>query len=81
MPIVITLDEMLLRRKIRSRELAGNIEITEANISLLKNGKVKGLRFNTLNKICEYLECQPGDLLSYVPDAMEEAMVKQSAIK
>jgi putative transcriptional regulator len=65
MPIVVNLDVMLARRKIRSRELAERIGITEQNISLLKSGKVRGVRFDTLAAICEVLECQPGDLLSY----------------
>ena len=63
MEIVVTLDVMLARRKMRSRELAAAVGITEQNLSLLKSGKVKGIRFGTLAKICEVLECQPGDLL------------------
>ena len=66
MPIIINLDVMLARRKMRSRELAERIGITEQNVSLLKSGKVKGVRFDTLERICEVLECQPGDLLEYV---------------
>ncbi|MAA97565.1 MAG: Cro/Cl family transcriptional regulator [Stappia sp.] len=65
MPIIINLDVMLARRKMRSRELAERIGITEQNVSLLKSGKVKGVRFDTLERICEVLECQPGDLLEY----------------
>ncbi|GBH32965.1 helix-turn-helix domain-containing protein [Sphingobium xenophagum] len=68
MPIIVRLDVMLARRKIRSNALAAAIGITEANLSLLKSGKVKGLRFETLAAICAYLHCQPGDLLEYVPD-------------
>ena len=71
MPIVVTLDVMLARRKVRSKELAAAIGISEANLSLLKSGKVKGIRFQTLARICAELECQPGDLLSYEPE--EEA--------
>ena len=67
MAIVVNLDVMLARRKIRSKELAEIIGITEANLSLLKSGKVKGVRFATLSRICEVLECQPGDLLEYRP--------------
>ncbi len=63
MRIVVRLDVMLARRKMKSRELAERVGITEQNISLLKSGKVKGIRFETLAKICEVLECQPGDLL------------------
>lgn len=65
MPIVVNLDVMLARRKMRSKELAEAVGITEANLSLLKSGKVKGVRFSTLEKICEILDCQPGELLEY----------------
>lgn len=68
MPIVVNLDVMLARRKMRSKELAEIIGITEQNVSLLKSGKVRGFRFETLEKICATLDCQPGDLLEYVPD-------------
>lgn len=67
MPIVVTLDVMLAKRKMRSRELAERIGITEPNLSLLKSGKVRGMRFDTLARICAALDCQPGDLLSYEP--------------
>jgi len=69
MPIVVRLDVMLARRKVRSNELAKAIGITEANLSLLKSGKIKGIRFETLEAICRYLQCQPADLLEYVPDS------------
>ena len=65
MPIVVTLDVMLAKRKKRSRDLADYVGITEQNISTLKNGHVRGIRFSTLEKICEFLDCQPGDLLSF----------------
>jgi putative transcriptional regulator len=65
MTIVVNLDVMLARRKMRSRELAERVGITEQNISLLKSGKVRGVRFDTLAAICEVLQCQPGDLLEY----------------
>ena len=68
MTIIVNLDVMLARRKMRSRELAERIGITEPNVSLLKSGKVKGIRFDTLEKICEVLECQPGDILEFQPD-------------
>ena len=68
MAIVVQLDVMLARRKVKSRDLAEFVGITEANMSLLKQGKVKGVRFDTLEKICAYLQCQPGDLLAWVPD-------------
>jgi putative transcriptional regulator len=67
MAIVVNLDVMLAKRKMRSKELAEIIGITEANLSLLKSGKVKGVRFETLDKICAALECQPGDLLEFKP--------------
>lgn len=68
MPIVVQLDVMLARRKVRSKLLAQHVGITEVNMSLLKQGKVKGVRFETLEKICAFLDCQPGDLLGYVPN-------------
>jgi putative transcriptional regulator len=68
MPIVVHLDRMLARRKMRSRELAERVGITEVNISLLKSGKVRGVRFETLEKICQVLRCQPGDLLEWRED-------------
>lgn len=68
MPIVVDLDVMLARRKVRSKELAAAIGITEQQVSLLKSGKVKGVRFETLEKICAFLQCQPGDLIRYEPD-------------
>ncbi len=67
MPIVVRLDVMLALRKVRSRELAQHVGITESNLSLLKSGHVRGIRFETLSKICQYLQCQPGDLLAYEP--------------
>jgi len=63
MQIVVRLDVMLARRKMTSRELAERIGITEQNVSLLKSGRVKGVRFETIARICNVLECQPGDLL------------------
>lgn len=72
MPIVVRLDVMLALRKVRSRDLAAHVGITETNLSLLKSGRVRGVRFETLARICEYLECQPGDLLAYVPDPAPE---------
>lgn len=65
MPIVVTLDVMLSKRKMKSKDLAAMIGITEQNLSLLKSGKVRGVRFDTLEAICRALECQPGDLLEY----------------
>jgi putative transcriptional regulator len=67
MPIVVRLDVMLAQRKMRSKDLAEAIGITEANLSLLKSGKVRGVRFDTLARICTVLQCQPGDLLVHAP--------------
>ena len=66
--IIVNLDVMLARRKMRSKELAERIGITEQNLSLLKSGKVRGVRFEALSRICEALDCQPGDLLEYRAD-------------
>ena len=65
MSIVINLDVMMAKRKCRSKELAEALDITEANLSILKNGKAKAIRLVTLENICKYLQCQPGDLLEY----------------
>ncbi|MBC3346425.1 helix-turn-helix transcriptional regulator [Pseudomonas sp. SWRI196] len=69
MPIVIQLDVMLATRKVKSKDLAAAIGITEANLSLLKQGKVKGIRLATLEAICSHLQCQPADLLIYQPQS------------
>jgi putative transcriptional regulator len=65
MPIIVNLDVMLAKRKMRSRELAEHIGIAETNVSLLKSGKVKGIRFDTLEAICRTLQCQPGEILEW----------------
>ena len=72
MAIVVNLDVMMARRKIRGRDLAARIGITEQNLSLLKSGRVRGVRFETLEKLCAALQCQPGDLLEYRPDRAPE---------
>jgi putative transcriptional regulator len=72
MPIIVNLDVMLARRKMRSKELAEQIGITEQNVSLLKSGKVRGVRFETLERICAALDCQPGDILEYRGDAQAD---------
>lgn len=74
MPIVVNLDVVMATRKVRSIELASAIGISETNLSLLKSGKVKGVKFSTIEAICEYLECQPGDLLEYVHAGSPEQM-------
>ncbi len=66
MSIVVNLDVMLAKRKMKLKDLAEHIGISETNLSLLKTGKVKGIRFNTLNSICDILKCQPGDILEYI---------------
>ncbi|MEP3054702.1 helix-turn-helix transcriptional regulator [Ascidiaceihabitans sp.] len=68
MAIIVTLDVMLARRKMRSKELAEIVGITEQNVSLLKSGKVKGVRFETLDKICHALDCTPADILDFDPE-------------
>ncbi|MCH9693488.1 MAG: helix-turn-helix transcriptional regulator [Gammaproteobacteria bacterium] len=65
MPIQVNLDVMLAKRKLKGKVLAAKVGITEQNLSLLRTGKVKGVRFSTLEKICEVLDCQPGDILEY----------------
>jgi putative transcriptional regulator len=79
MPIIVNLDVMLARRKMRSKTLAERIGITEQNVSLLKSGKVKGIRFDTLEAICVALNCQPGDILEYRPDSIEDPRSAQAA--
>ncbi|MBO9621581.1 MAG: helix-turn-helix transcriptional regulator [Sphingomonas sp.] len=68
MAVVVRLDVVLALRKAKSKDLAAHVGITETNLSLLKSGRVKGIRFETLDKICQFLDCQPGDLLAYEPD-------------
>ena len=74
MSIVIRLDVMLAKRKVKAKDMANAIGVTQANLSLLKSGKVKGVKFSTLNAICEYLECQPGDLLEHESDVDREEL-------
>ncbi|MCB9425770.1 MAG: helix-turn-helix transcriptional regulator [Flavobacteriales bacterium] len=68
MPIIINVDVMLAKRKMRSNELADSIGITPANLSILKTSKAKAIRFTTLEAICKVLDCQPGDIMEYVPE-------------
>ena len=79
MAIIVNLDVMLAKRKMRSKELAERIGITEQNVSLLKSGKVKGVRFDTLEKICETLQRQPGDVLEYVAEPQADAAADSGA--
>lgn len=73
MAIIVRLDVVLAERKVRSNELARAIGITPSNLSLLKSGHVKGIRFETLDAICDYLGCQPGDILQHVPSTTSES--------
>lgn len=68
MAIIVNLDVMMAKRKISLKDLAEKIDITNANLSILKTGKAKAIRFTTLNEICKALDCQPGDILEYVED-------------
>ena len=68
MAIIVNLDIMMARRKMSSGELATKIDLSQANLSILKNGKARAVRFSTLEAICKVLECQPGDILEYVDD-------------
>jgi len=72
MAIIVRLDMMLAQRKVRSNDLARAVGITPSNLSLLKSGKVKGVKFETLDAICEFLDCQPGDILERVPNVTKK---------
>ena len=72
MPIIVNLDVMMAKRKISLGDLAEKIDLTPANLSILKNGKARAIRFSTLEAICRELECQPGDIIEYRPDAPAE---------
>lgn len=78
MAIIINLDVMMAMRKKGLTELAGDIDITLANLSILKNNKAKAIRLSTLNEICKALNCQPGDILEYVEDAIDEENKEES---
>lgn len=71
MTIVVNLDVMMAKRKMSLKDLAEKIEITNANLSILKNNRAKAVRFTTLNEICKVLDCQPGDILEYIEDKEE----------
>ena len=78
MPIKVTLDEVLARRGMKARELAAAVGISETQLSLFRSGKVKGIRFRTLAKLCAVLECTPGELLGYDLDPMDLQMPEES---
>jgi putative transcriptional regulator len=71
MPIIVNVDVMMARRKISLTELAGRVGLTLANLSVLKTGKAKAIRFSTLEALCQALDCQPGDILEFVPDTAD----------
>ncbi len=79
MSIIINLDVILAKRKVKSKDLAAYVGITEQNLSLLKSGKVKGIRFSTLEKICERLSCQPGDIIEWVASADDASSILEPA--
>jgi putative transcriptional regulator len=76
MPILVRLDVMMAKRQVRSNALARAVGITESNLSLLKSGKVRGFRFSTLEAICQFLDCQPGDILEFVPKEKDTRLRK-----
>lgn len=78
MPIVVNLDVMLARRKMTLKELSERVNITIANLSILKTSKAKAIRFSTLEDICRVLECQPGDLLEYLPNEEYKRLMRRA---
>ena len=76
MAIIVNLDVMMAKRKKGLTELAGEVDITLANLSILKNNKAKAVRLSTLNSICKALDCQPGDILQYVEDEEEDGAIE-----
>ncbi|MCR4434732.1 MAG: helix-turn-helix transcriptional regulator [Clostridiales bacterium] len=79
MPIIVNLDVMMAKRKMGSSELASKIDLTPANLSILKNNKAKAIRFTTLEAICRALNCQPGDILEYLPGENEDGTDKKES--
>ncbi|MFA0309631.1 transcriptional regulator [Vibrio splendidus] len=77
MTIRINLDIMMAKRKMRLKTLAKEVGITEANLSVLKNGKAKAVRLSTLDKLCEVLECQPGDILEFEPNDPQDSVAEE----
>ncbi len=80
MPIIINLDVMMAKRKISLNELSERVGLTLSNLSILKTGKAKAIRFNTLDAICKALDCQPGDILEYVNDDPEEHTILEKSL-
>jgi putative transcriptional regulator len=79
MPIVITLDRVLAARKMRAKDVADMIGVSETHLSLFRSGKVRGVRFSTLAKLCNALKCQPGDLLTYRPGEEDDDQSRSAA--
>lgn len=80
MPVIVTLDIMLARRKMKARDLAQRIGLSETQLSLLRTGKVRGMRFDTLSKLCFVLECAPGELLDYRHDEADLAVAPDEVV-
>jgi putative transcriptional regulator len=78
MPIIVNLDVVLAQRKMRLNDLAAAVDITPQNLSILKTGKAKAIRFSTLEAICKALECQPGEILEFRPEIAKEKLAAQS---
>ncbi|MEZ0540290.1 helix-turn-helix domain-containing protein [Fibrella arboris] len=76
MPIIVNVDVMMARRKMSLTELAEKVDLTLANLSILKTGKAKAIRFSTLEALCQALDCQPGDLLEYVPEPADDQVTQ-----
>lgn len=81
MPIIVNVDVMLARRKMSSQQLAAQIGITSANLSILKTNKARAIRFSTLEELCRALDCQPGDLLEYLPDPERTPQAEEAGPK
>ena len=81
MAIAVTLDDMLHERRMTLSQLAERVDITLANLSILKTGKARAIRFSTLNAICDALDCQPGDILRFEPDEAEQAAPRREAAR
>jgi putative transcriptional regulator len=79
MPIIVNLDVVLAQRKMRLNDLAEGVGITPQNLSILKTGKAKAIRFSTLEAICQHLNCQPGDILEFRPECAKEEMAARGA--
>ncbi len=81
MPIIVNLDVVLAQRKMRLNDLAGGVDITPQNLSILKTGKARAIRFSTLEAICKHLRCQPGDILEYRPATQPEQSARREIIQ